>query len=163
MTFGVAPSVAWPSERVTGWSIRVVDFRAKGRIPPGATHEIIQPTVCQTVKSRLPVLCVAPVPALKSSPEQPSWPPDCRSCRGGHLFQVASDGTGSHFPSRPSGRDDLSGRSGAAASAGKMRISHSHIPVAWSGISGCRPGTAERLSCKVAHHARIHLQIALFP
>jgi hypothetical protein len=27
---------------------------------PGATHEIIQPTVCQTVKSRLPVSCVAP-------------------------------------------------------------------------------------------------------
>jgi hypothetical protein len=60
MTFGVLPPVTWPSEMVTGWSIRVVDFRAKGRIPPGATHEIIQPTVCQTVKSRLPVSCVAP-------------------------------------------------------------------------------------------------------
>jgi hypothetical protein len=24
MTFGVAPPVTWPSERVTGWSIRVV-------------------------------------------------------------------------------------------------------------------------------------------
>jgi hypothetical protein len=156
MTFGVAPSVAWPSERVTGWSIRVVDFRAKGRRPPGATHEIIQPTVYQTVNPACPFYA-SPLSLLsRVRLSSPHGHPTAEAV-GRHLFQVASDGTGSHFPSRPSGRDDLSGRSGAAASAGKMRISHSHIPVAWSGISGCRPGTAERLSCKVVHHAKIHL------
>src|SRR4051794_16837602 len=49
-----APLAASKNEgMLEGRSSRVVDFRPKGRMPPGVTHEIIQPTVCQTVKSRL--------------------------------------------------------------------------------------------------------------
>jgi hypothetical protein len=156
ITFGVVPSVAWPSERVTGWSIRVWTSELRGEYHQGrrmksSSQRCVRPSnpACPFYASPLSLLSRVRLSSPHGHPTAEAV--------GGHLFQVASDGTGSHFPSRPSGRDDLSGRSGAAASAGKMRISHSHIPVAWSGISGCRPGTAERLSCKVVHHAKIHL------